>query len=69
MTDEIQNVTCPNCGTPGFSASGLRKHHCDGVNRKTSTGTKQPRRFLSAGEYVDAIQQAKKAQQTNPSTP
>ncbi len=67
MSDEIQNVTCPLCRTPGFSASGLRRHHCDTVNRKTGIGTKQPRRFLSAGEYVDAIQNAKQAQQ--PSIP
>lgn len=69
MTDELQNVTCPLCGTPGFSASGLRRHHCDGVNRKTGTGTKEPRRFLSSGEYVDAIRRAKEAQQAKPSTP
>lgn len=62
MTTELQNVTCPLCGTDGFSATGLRGHNCNGVSRRTGQGAAFPRRRLTPAEYVAAVQAAKNAQ-------
>ena len=62
MSGEIQNVTCPLCGTEGFSTSGLRQHHCNGVNRQTGHGKPFAARRLTSREYVDAVNEARRAQ-------
>lgn len=62
MNDEIQNVMCPLCETPGFSASGLSAHRCNGGNRKTGSPARFEKRKLTSEEYVAAVLAAKKAQ-------
>ncbi len=38
-----QLVTCPTCQTTGFTAGGLKRHRCKGVNRNTSDLTETPK--------------------------
>ena len=38
-----QLVTCPTCQTTGFTAGGLKRHRCKGVNRNASDLTETPK--------------------------